>query len=213
VAYGREKAYVERLLDAFEAKHRDCRVVRMRPTLLFQRRAASEQRRIFAGPFVPSFVARPGLLPVLPWPRSLQFQALHTDDAAAALQLACFADARGAFNLAAEPVITGEIAADVLRSRFVPVPDALACRTLELLWGLHLAPAPPPMLDLILQLPLLDTTRARTELDWTPQRTSVDAFREMVLGVEEGAGGATPPLVPDSAAERLQEIATGVGER
>jgi hypothetical protein len=43
-AYGREKAYVERLLDAFEARHPDTRVVRLRPAFIFQREAASEQR-------------------------------------------------------------------------------------------------------------------------------------------------------------------------
>jgi hypothetical protein len=40
-AYGREKAYVERLLDAFEARNPDVRVVRMRPGFIFQRHAAT----------------------------------------------------------------------------------------------------------------------------------------------------------------------------
>ena len=47
------------------------RVVRLRPAFIFQRRSASEQRRIFAGPFVPNWIARPGALPVLPLPRTL----------------------------------------------------------------------------------------------------------------------------------------------
>jgi len=45
-AYGREKAYVERLLDTFEARHPDIRVVRLHPAFIVQRQAASEQRRI-----------------------------------------------------------------------------------------------------------------------------------------------------------------------
>ena len=48
--YSRHKAEVERLLDAFERDHPDVRVVRLRPGLIFQRGAASEIRRLFAGP-------------------------------------------------------------------------------------------------------------------------------------------------------------------
>jgi hypothetical protein len=65
-ASGREKAYVERLLDAFEARQPDTRVVRLRPAFIFQREAASEQRRIFAGLLLPGSRLRPGRLPVVP---------------------------------------------------------------------------------------------------------------------------------------------------
>ncbi|MBA3631044.1 MAG: NAD-dependent epimerase/dehydratase family protein, partial [Actinobacteria bacterium] len=51
--YSRHKAEVERSLDAFEAQHPGIRVVRLRPGLLFKRASATEQRRLFAGPFVP----------------------------------------------------------------------------------------------------------------------------------------------------------------
>ncbi|MEP6666088.1 MAG: NAD-dependent epimerase/dehydratase family protein [Nocardioidaceae bacterium] len=40
-AYSREKAYVERLLDAFEGDHEDVRVVRVRPAFVFQRGSAA----------------------------------------------------------------------------------------------------------------------------------------------------------------------------
>src|SRR5689334_19842107 len=49
-SYTREKAYLERYLDAFGAEHRAVRVVRMRPAFLFKRESAAEQRRLFAGP-------------------------------------------------------------------------------------------------------------------------------------------------------------------
>jgi UDP-glucose 4-epimerase len=201
------------MLDAFEAKHPDVRVVRMRPTLMFQEPASSEQRRIFAGPLVPPWIARPGRLPVLPFPAGLRFQALHTDDAAVAFQRALHADVRGAFNLAAEPVIDGAALAELLETRLLAVPDVAVRRAADLAWGLHLIPAPPAMLDLMLHLPLLDCGRAERELSWTPSRSSIDAIREMLHGFESGAGGDTPPLVPDSPGERLHELATLAGER
>src|SRR3954454_12525947 len=52
--YSRHKADVERILDDFEAGHPAVRVVRMRPGLVFKRDAASEIRRLFAGPLLPS---------------------------------------------------------------------------------------------------------------------------------------------------------------
>jgi UDP-glucose 4-epimerase len=213
-AYGREKAYVERLLDTFEARHPDTRVVRLRPAFIFQRQAASEQRRIFAGPLVPSALLRPGRLPVVPWPAGLRFQALHADDVAEAYRLAVVGDARGAYNVAADPVIDAASIGEVLGSRVVvPVPGPVARVGLTAAWQLHLVPAEPTLLDLALQLPLLDTTRIRTELGWSPTVSSVDALREVLEGMGDRAGGRTPPLAPDSLAGRLQEGATGVGER
>src|SRR5205085_11277486 len=64
--YARHKAEVERLLDRFERDHPGVRSVRLRPGLIFKREAASEQRRLFAGPFIPTFLLRPGLIPVVP---------------------------------------------------------------------------------------------------------------------------------------------------
>jgi hypothetical protein len=69
------------------------------------------------------------------------------------------------------------------------------------------------LLDLALDLPTLDASRARDELGWTPRRTAVEALREMLFGLAAGAGGTTVPLAPDSLAGRLGEVGTGVGER
>ena len=212
-AYGREKAYVERLLDAFEAECPDTRVVRMRPGFVFQRGAATEQRRLFAGPFLPNRLLAPGRLPFLPVPPGLRFQAVHADDIAEAFRLAVTGDARGAFNLAADPVIDAWVLGDVFGTRVVEVPRVLMRAGLASAWRMHLAPTEPALLDLVLELPLLDTTRARTELGWVPRHSAVDALRELVQGLVAGSGVDTPPLHGDSAAGRLDEVSRGIGER
>lgn len=94
-AYTREKAYLERTLDAFEYRHPEVRVVRMRPAFLFKRESASEQRRIFGGKFLPGPLAKPETLPFLPDVPGLRVQALHTDDAAHAYRLAVRTQVRG----------------------------------------------------------------------------------------------------------------------
>ncbi|HVE46226.1 MAG TPA: NAD-dependent epimerase/dehydratase family protein [Acidimicrobiales bacterium] len=211
-AYGREKAYVERALDTFEARHPNIRVVRLRPGFIFKRSAASEQRRLFAGPLLPGFLARPGRLPLLPHPPGLRFQALHSADAAEAFRLALVNDVRGAFNIAADPVIDAAALAEVFGARRLPVPRPLVRAAVATAWHLHLVPADPTLLDLVLQLPLLDTTRAQKELGWKPRFSGVEALREMLEGMADGAGGPTPTLAPDSSAGRVREVASGVGE-
>jgi UDP-glucose 4-epimerase len=212
-AYGREKAYVERMLDTFEARHPDVRVVRLRPGFIFKRSSASEQRRLFGGPLVPGWLTRPGRLPLLPVPSGLRFQALHTTDAAEAYRLAVVGDVRGAFNVAADPVIHANVLAELLGTRPLAVPPALAKGALAIAWHAHLVPAEPALLDLVLQLPLLDTRRARSELGWNPHRSGVDALREMLDGMADGAGADTPPLAADTLRHRLKEVAAGLGER
>ncbi len=79
----------------------------MRPGLIFKRDAASGIRRLFAGPFLPGSLVRPELIHLMPATSRLVFQAVHAHDAGEAYRLAVVGDARGPFNLAAEPELDG----------------------------------------------------------------------------------------------------------
>ncbi|MEU1181441.1 SDR family oxidoreductase [Streptomyces sp. NPDC005820] len=193
-AYCREKAYLERALDTFERDHPQVRVVRMRPAFLFKRESASEQRRIFGGRFLPGQVARPDLLPFLPDIPGLRVQALHTDDAAEAYRLALRSEARGAFNLAAEPAVDAELLGELFDARPVRLPRTAARSAVAAAWGLRLLPASPQLFDAVLRLPLMDCTRARTELGWRPERTATEVLQEFVQGLRSGNGAATAPM-------------------
>ncbi|MET8245120.1 SDR family oxidoreductase [Streptomyces sp. NPDC005202] len=193
-AYCREKAYLERALDTFERDHPDVRVVRMRPAFLFKRESASEQRRIFGGRFLPGPLARPELLPFLPDVPGLRVQALHTDDAARAYELALRHEVRGAFNLAAEPPIDAQVLSELLGARPVRLPRTAARSAIAAAWGLHLLPASPHLFDAVLRLPLMDCTRARTELGWQPDRTATEVLQEFLQGLQGGAGEDTEPM-------------------
>ncbi|MEU6977704.1 MULTISPECIES: NAD-dependent epimerase/dehydratase family protein [unclassified Streptomyces] len=193
-AYTREKAYLERALDTFERDHPQTRVVRMRPAFLFKEESASEQRRIFAGRFFPGRLFRPDLLPLVPELSGLRFQTLHTDDAADAYRRALLRDVRGAFNLAADPVIDAPTLAGLLDARPVKVPNAAVRGALATAWRLRVVPSSPGLFDAVLRLPLLATARARRELEWVPSRTSVEALEAFLRGVRTGAGDATEPL-------------------
>lgn len=198
-AYTREKAYLERYLDGFQLAHPDLRVVRMRPAFLFKKEAASEQGRIFAGPFLPWRLIRPGLLPALPAVSGLRFQALHTDDAAEAYRAAVVRPVRGPFNLVADPVLDTAAVAGLLHARTLPLPAGAARAALAAAWRVHLVPADPGLLDAVLRLPLLDSGRAREELGWTPSATATEAVAAFLEGLHRGTGLDTPPLAPAAA--------------
>jgi UDP-glucose 4-epimerase len=210
-AYGREKAYLERALDTFEAQHPGTRVVRFRPAFVFQRAAATEQRRIFAGPLLPNRLVR--RIPLVPYPSGLRLQAVHADDLAQAYVRALSRPVRGAFNLAADPVLDGPSLATVVGGRGIATPPAVLRAGLSVAWAAHLVPTDPTLLDLALRLPTMDSTRARSELEWRPRRSAVAAVAEMIEGVAAGSGGPTPPLAPDCAEQRLEELRSGVGQR
>ncbi|MFH8369385.1 NAD-dependent epimerase/dehydratase family protein [Streptomyces sp. NPDC018031] len=193
-AYPREKAYVERVLDAFEPRHPGIRVVRLRPGFIFQREAAAEQHRLFAGPLVPGRLVRPGLVPVVPDLPGLRFQVLHADDAAQAYRLAVHRPVRGAFNIAADPVVDPRLLAETLQARAVRLPDAAATAALRALWQLHAVPVPPGLFRTVLRLPVMDTGRAARELGWQPRSSAREAIGAFLSGLRDAAAGPTPPL-------------------
>jgi nucleoside-diphosphate-sugar epimerase len=212
--YSRHKAEVERILDRFEAEQPKTRVVRLRPGLIFKREAATGVRRLFAGPFLPSPLLHPRLLPLVPDLPRLRFQAVHSKDVGDAYRLAVVGDARGAFNVAAEPELDPPELARILDARRVRVPESVARAATSLSWRLRLQPTPPGWLDLALNVPLLDVTRAREELGWEPRHRADEALLELLEGIREGAGAPTPPLDPaTSGPARVREVAGGLGAR
>lgn len=194
--YSRHKAAAERLLDRFEAEHPERRVVRLRPAVVLQARAASALARYFLGPFVPQSLIRPAFVPVVPGVDRLAFQVVHAEDMARAYVLACTQPVTGAFNIAAEPVLDPPTLAALLGARTVPMPAVVLRGVLDAAWRLHLVPMDPGWVDIGRLTPLLDTTRARTVLGWTPRHDAGEALLETLTAMGRGVGADTPVLRP-----------------
>jgi UDP-glucose 4-epimerase len=212
--YSRHKAEVERSLDAFEREHPSVRVVRLRPALCFKRDAASEIRRLFAGPLLPSPLLRERLIPFVPKIQRLRFQAVHSLDVGEAYRLAIVREVSGAFNIAAEPVLDAEELGRLLRARPIPLPPSLLRAGAALSWRLRLQPSPPGWIDMALGVPLMDASRAREELGWTPTFSAGEALTDLLEGLRECAGLGTPPLRADAGGPlRVRELLAGMGGR
>ncbi|MCP9485926.1 MAG: NAD-dependent epimerase/dehydratase family protein [Gaiellaceae bacterium MAG52_C11] len=202
--YSRQKAEVERRLDRLEAERPELRVVRLRPAITTKRDAASGQRRLFAGPLLPGALLSPGWIPFVPDVPGLTLQLAHADDVGDAYRRAALADVRGAFNIAAEPVLDPSAIARALGTRTLRLSEGILRRAAHATWLARLQPTSPDWLDLALGIPVLDTARARSELGWAPTRTADETLREVVAGIREGAGRATPPLQPGRHAAELR---------
>jgi nucleoside-diphosphate-sugar epimerase len=213
--YSRHKAALERDLDDLARQQPSLRIVRLRPGLIFKRAAASEIRRLFVGPLLPSMLLRSGLASFAPDVPGLRFQAVHADDVGDAYRRAIVSDAAGPFNVAAEPVIgTDELAELLETDRRLTLAPRLVRGAAAAAYRLRLTPTEPGWLDLALKVPLMDTTRIREELGWSPNRRATDALAELVEGMREGADDHTPPLARETGGPaRVRELLTGVGAR
>jgi nucleoside-diphosphate-sugar epimerase len=213
--YSAHKAEVEFLLDRFEREHPDVRTVRLRPGLIFKAEAATEIRRYFVGPFLPSPLVRPGLIPVVPDIDRLRFQAVHSLDIGDAYRLAIVRDdARGAYNVAADPVLDPDELARLLGARKLRLPAAFVRGAAAAAWRARLTPTPEGWFDMALAVPVMDTGRIRSELGWTPRYSSGTALLELLEGMRARAGADTPPLSPGTSGPlRVRELASGVGRR
>jgi nucleoside-diphosphate-sugar epimerase len=213
--YSSHKAAVERLLDRFEQEHPQVRCVRLRPGLIFKSQSASEQRRYFVGPLVPTFLVHPRFIPVVPDTPRLRFQAVHADDVAQAYCLALVNDdARGAYNVASKPVLDPDRLAELLGARKVPVPAQILRGAAAVTWRLRLQPSPEGWVDMALGVPVMDTARICHELGWEPGWTGGEALLELLRGMRRQDGAETPPLQSGGSGPlRIREFLTGIGGR
>ena len=194
--YSRHKAEQEEALDSFMAAEPAVAVARLRPGLIFQSDAGSEIGRYFLGRVIPRLLPGRLRIPLLPAPDNLIFQAVHADDVADAYWRAIDQRASGAFNVAAEPVLTPQELARILGARrILPIPMGLLHKIVGFAWRLRLQPTDSGWVEMAAGAPVMDTSRARRVLGWEPQISSTDAVRAVLQGMGTGEGVAPSPVL------------------
>ncbi|WP_423183392.1 NAD-dependent epimerase/dehydratase family protein [Arthrobacter sp. NyZ413] len=196
--YSVDKAAQERLLDVFAKENPEIAVTRLRPALTFSSEAGSEIGRYFLGGVIARLVPRKPWLPILPIPKELVFQAVHSADVADAYWRAVERRAEGAFNIAAEPVLEPNTLAWALHAkRLMPIPLPVLRAVVDWSWRLRMQATDGGWIDMAAGAPIMDTTRAREILGWTPRWTSLEALAKVLDGMGAGEGWeASPPLIP-----------------
>ncbi len=211
--YSVHKATAERLLDAHERGRHATLVSRMRPGIVGQRSAGAALLRYGVPGIVPAAVL--DYIWVLPMDRRMVIPLVHADDVADAVVRELHTKGGGAFNLAAQPPITTQRIADALHARLVHVPSWAVRPVVSAAWHARLQQLDTGWLDMAFALPLLDTRRARQELDWSPTVDAVTVLHEVLSGMRHGEAEATPALRPRSVTGALRDFVTrgGVGQR
>ncbi|HYZ46908.1 MAG TPA: NAD-dependent epimerase, partial [Actinomycetota bacterium] len=114
---------------------------------------------------------------------------------------------------AADPVIGTEELSEIFAAPRLPVPPRLLRWGAAASWRLRLQPTPEGWVDMGVSAPIMDTTRAQTELGWVPRYSSIEALRALLEGLRAGAGYPTPVLAPDLPSIRVRELLSGLGKR
>jgi nucleoside-diphosphate-sugar epimerase len=190
--YAKEKAELEHLLQAETTKSQAAPALYLlRPPIVLGPHALGA-KDLLPGPLAPlgrglarlatraGQAARAGRIPRFPvLVTSVPFQCIHEDDLGDAfLRCIVAAGPPGAYNVAADGILTS---ADVAREyglRPLPIPAGpiqLAARTLA---ALPFLPPAAQWVEAASHPAIMDTTKAKNELGWTPRHTALEALRD-----------------------------------
>jgi UDP-glucose 4-epimerase len=194
--YARYKAANERAMDAFEKSNPGVILTRLRPGLIFQKDAGAEIAGLFLGRNFPTRWLQRIRPAILPLPSQFIVQAVHATDVADAYWRAIDRRAAGAFNVAAEPVLTPELIAKAFgATSTVPFRAHVLRLIMDATWRARIQATDPGWLDLGTAVPVMSTERARNILGWSPEISSTDALAEIVDAVADRSNlDASGPL-------------------
>jgi UDP-glucose 4-epimerase len=131
-------------------------------------------------PFQRMLQALPVVAPVLPDP-GVPFQLVHNDDVATAVRSAALGRGTpGVYNLAAEETLTSADIAAALGWRSLPVPSLAVDAATSVLTNAPLMPARAGWINAFSVPVVMDTSRARDQLGWTPEHGAHATLDETV---------------------------------
>ncbi|MDQ4007372.1 MAG: NAD-dependent epimerase/dehydratase family protein [Actinomycetota bacterium] len=183
LSYAREKAEVEQLLRAEAEAHPELDLYVLRPCIVLG------PHTLGAKQFLPEPLATlarevQGRLATLPVPvpapvPDVPVQLVHESDVGRAL-VGCVVGAGppGAYNIAADDAVSAVDLARELGIHPIAVPAWPVQAAARRLAQLPLLPSVAEWVEAASHPSVMNTTRAKTELDWTPRYTALEALRE-----------------------------------
>ena len=179
--YAQEKAELEHLLQQEAATRPQTALYLLRPPIVLGPDAVGAKVSI---PTVLAPLARavgaalwglPGLPALVP---DLPLQLIHQEDVAEALRLCVVgAGAPGAYNIAADDVITFVDVARELGLRAVRLPGGPVASLARAVVKLPYLPSAAQWVEVLSHPAIMDTTKAKTQLGWRPRHTAIESLR------------------------------------
>ena len=127
--------------------------------------------------------AVPLLKPLVPDP-GIPLQLVHHDDVAAAIALAATASApAGAYNIAGDGVVSTSEVIAALGGRPVRVPQLAAAAASAVVAHLPFAPSALEWLHVVRTSVVMNTSKAKAALGWTPEYTSAETLKALASAV------------------------------
>ena len=184
--YAQEKAELEQLLAEENERHPGIDLYLLRPPIVLGPHAMGA-KDVLPGPVAAVGKRLLELLASMPVPvpavtPDAPVQFIHEDDVGEALRLCVVAAGPpGAYNIAADPVLTGSDVARELGLAPVSIPGRVVHAAAGMAAALPKPPLAPPATDWVEALShpaIMDTTKARDELGWKPRFSALEALRE-----------------------------------
>ena len=188
--YAQEKAELEQLLEEESAGHPEMALYLLRPPVVLGPNFVGG-KELLPGPLAPlaaALVERVRGLPFrLPAPvPSLPLQLIHEADVGRALlQCVLAAGPPGAYNIAADEVITADEVARELGLLAIAFPAGIAQTAARVVAAIPTPAFVPPATEWVEAAShpaIMDTTKAKKELGWTPQFTARETLRATIDG-------------------------------
>ena len=183
--YAQEKAELEHLLEQEAASHPETALYLLRPPIVLGPDAVGAKVNVPAvlQPLVRGVGAGLRRLPALPaLVPDLPLQLIHQDDVAEALRLCVVgAGAPGAYNIAADDVVSSVDVARELGLRAVRIPGRPVAAAARAVAKIPFLPSGAQWVEVMGHPSIMDTTKAKTQLGWKPRHTAIESLRATVL--------------------------------
>lgn len=200
-AYSQDKVAAEQFLDAHVRTGSPPSVTVLRPGLIGQYAAGNQLLRYVFPDWLPHRALR--VVRLVAIDERLCIPAVRSDDVADAIARALEQRRSRAYNIASDVPARGRDIVVGLHAVGVHVPATALRAAAQTTWRMHLQPVDGGWIDLAYATPLVDCSRIRADLGWTPHHDGPDVVRELVRGMRDRAGTASPVLEEQSVVERL----------